>query len=131
MNLRRLEFVDSETRDDRLILRLSERDRKAIEHVDAVCVLGIDADDETIQTLAMLPRLNDLSIRGDSISDRGVAVLMGCRRLRSLALYDCSNITEHCIDSLIAIPNLVFLSIHDCPIVNERNIERFSTLPQA
>lgn len=93
-------------------------------------VRAVDATDADIASLASMSQLEWLDIsQNPRITDKGIAHLAGCSRLRHLNL-DNTSVTPAGIAALSGCLTLEYLSMQDCVVTdgNVENIPRFSKM---
>ncbi|MEO1524808.1 MAG: hypothetical protein AAFX06_05195 [Planctomycetota bacterium] len=94
--------------------------------LDSLSLSGKTYNDATVDDVAGLRRITDLSFEDTMITDRGVKKLATMSHLRDLSLYGSQQITEDCIPDLLKMDSLDWLNLLATPIEEHPKLERLS-----
>ena len=81
--------------------------------LEELSLRGETLTDAAVGYVAGLPKLCDLSLEGTSITDQGVAKLKQLRGLRRLNLSRTASLTDAALAHLAALPDLQYLELRD------------------
>ena len=101
-------------------LALTAEDYKMIAKSKAVQSLNlyaVDTTDDGLKTLAAMPQLVDIVIRGDKVTDDGIkALAAGCRGLEQVTLFGTKTVTDAGLKELATLPKIIDLDVRQCAI---------------
>lgn len=80
----------------------------------------VDLGDSVLQHVALLPKLEKLSLGGCSIVGQGLESLQVLPKLRVVSLKACAQLTDAGLGQLLALPALEELDLSDCGGVSEQ-----------
>ena len=89
--------------------------------------LIISGDDDTLEQIAQLPKLQTLSVTGGEITDRGFRHLTALRELRELRCWKMP-VTFECLEAISQIRTLDSLSLNQTSISRD-GIDKLGSLP--
>jgi hypothetical protein len=109
-------------------VRVSPRGLAALETLEHLSWLSIDATDETMFAIARLPRLRHLSCQDTQAGDLGFAALAESKSIESIWGRRCHNLRTAGFIALARIPSLRALSV-SCLNVDDEGIATLPTFP--
>lgn len=74
-----------------------------------------DSPDDNMLQVAQMPKLRELFIYSDGITDRGIEALSDANGLKQLTVYSADHLTNSSIEALVDLPQLESLDIRDAP----------------
>jgi hypothetical protein len=105
------------------------------EDVEPICRLpGLKAlfcsgiTDVTLERLAGLAQLNDLTLETSPITDNGLLHISGFRNLETFCVAQCQGITDRGFEYLSQLENLQLLALPRCPRVTDAGLKHLAKL---
>lgn len=93
----------------------------------ALSSLGLQGktfNDHTVRQLRDLWRIESIDLSSSRVTDRGVRILSEMNHLKSLSLYDCQDITSHCVPDLSEMQFLDWLNVLKTAVEKDQTLHQ-------
>nr|WP_143548172.1 hypothetical protein [Rhodopirellula sp. SM50] len=85
---------------------------------------GKTCNDHTVRQLRDLQSIDSIDLSSSRVTDRGVKILSEMNHLKKLSLYDCQDITSHCVPDLSEMRFLDRLNVLKTAIENDPTLNQ-------